>query len=122
MKNASNLLISIAVLISPFCAATLADELDPKTHCTREAQEYGIQSELVQEYIENCILGMGGMPDSQANLAVEPTYAEPDAGQPPQESDVMPDQAVIEEMQLQDPELRDIPFQPEPADASGQSR
>lgn len=122
MKNAPILLISIVVLTSSFGTAALADELDPKTHCTREAREYEIQSELVQEYIENCILGMGGMPDGQANLAAEPAYAAPDTGQPSQEADVMPGQAVIEEMQLQDPEPRDIQYQPEPVDASGQSR
>ena len=82
----------VAALLLPGGLATAMDTggLDADAHCRQEATDYGIEPELVSDYIAGCVQAMGGNVDiMQDAVAMEedgmpppPEEVELDAAEP----------------------------------------
>ena len=85
----------VAALLVPGGLATAMDTGGPDaaTHCRQEAADYGIEPELVSDYIAGCVQAMGGNVDIMQDAVVmeddgvppPPDEAEPNAVDPAEE-------------------------------------
>jgi hypothetical protein len=101
-KTLSAGLAAVALLAGNPVTAMTENQAEIEAYCRQEAADYGIQPEQVAEYIEGCVLAMGGS-----------TYAVPEDAVP---DDPVPADAVPEDL-LPDaePELTE-----EPVDREGE--
>ena len=84
--------LSLAVVLplSPVAMAVDAEEsANIQSQCRREAQDYGIAPEQMEEYVSGCIMAYGGMPE-----------AEPEVAEMPADTDV--DTSAVDEQDMQD--------------------
>ena len=81
MSTVAAMLALAGVLpVSPVATALEAQEsANIQSQCRREAQDYGIAPEQMEEYVSGCIMAYGGMPE---------TEPEPEAEAPPVDNDV----------------------------------
>ena len=76
--------LSLAVVLplSPVAMAVDAEEsANIQSQCRREAQDYGIEPEQMEEYVSGCIMAYGGMPEAEPET-------EPEEAAPPVDNDV----------------------------------
>jgi hypothetical protein len=82
---AATLALAGVLPVSPVATALDAQEsANIQSQCRREAQDYGIEPEQMEEYVSGCIMAYGGMPE-----------AEPEAEAPPDDNDV--DTSAVDE-------------------------
>ena len=73
-------LLALAGLL-PIAPATVAQEsASIQSQCRREAQDYGIEPEQIEEYVSGCVLAYGGVPEAPAETPQETDAAPADAG------------------------------------------
>jgi hypothetical protein len=78
--------------VSPVAMALDAQEsANIQSQCRREAQDYGIAPEQMEEYVSGCIMAYGGMPEPEP---------EPEAEAPPVDNDV--DTSAVDEQDTED--------------------
>ena len=71
---AATLALAGLLPVSPHATALDEQSANIQSQCRREAQDYGIAPEQMEEYVSGCIMAYGGMPE------MEP---EPEAEAPP---------------------------------------
>ena len=83
MSTVAAMLALAGVLpVSPVATALDAQEsANIQSQCRREAQDYGIAPEQMEDYVSGCIMAYGGMPEAEP----EP---EPEEVAPPVDNDV----------------------------------
>jgi hypothetical protein len=87
---AAALVLAGALPVSPVATALDAQEsANIQSQCRREAQDYGIAPEQMEEYVSGCIMAYGGMPE-----------AEPEVAEMPADTDV--DTSAVDEQDMQD--------------------
>jgi len=74
---AATLAMAGVLPVSPVATAFDEQSANIQSQCRREAQDYGIAPEQMEEYVSGCIMAYGGMPET-----------EPEAGAPPVDNDV----------------------------------
>ena len=76
--SALSALLALAVLVPVAPAINAQEYANIQSQCRREAQDYGIEPEQIEEYVNGCVLANGGVPEApQATDAVpEDTGAE----------------------------------------------
>jgi hypothetical protein len=78
--------------VSPVATALEEQEsANIQSQCRREAQDYGIAPEQMEEYVSGCIMAYGGMPEPEP---------EPEAEAPPVDNDV--DTSAVDEQDTED--------------------
>ena len=78
--------------VSPVATALEAQEsANIQSQCRREAQDYGIAPEQMEEYVSGCIMAYGGMPE---------TEPEPEAEAPAVDNDV--DTSAVDNQDTED--------------------
>jgi hypothetical protein len=78
--------------VSPVAMALDAQEsANIQSQCRREAQDYGIAPEQMEEYVSGCIMAYVGMPEPEP---------EPEAEAPPVDNDV--DTSAVDEQDTED--------------------
>jgi hypothetical protein len=67
MSTVAAMLALAGVLpVSPVATAFEAQEsANIQSQCRREAQDYGIAPEQMEEYVSGCIMAYGGMPETE---------------------------------------------------------
>jgi hypothetical protein len=50
-----------------------------QSQCRREAQDYGVAPEQIEEYVNGCVLAYGGLPDAAPAAGAPPVDAGADA-------------------------------------------
>ena len=79
-----------ALPVSPVATALDAQEsANIQSQCRREAQDYGIAPEQMEEYVSGCIMAYGGMPE-----------VDPEVAETPVDTDV--DTSAVDEQDTQD--------------------
>ena len=87
---AATLALAGVLPVSPVATALDAQEsANIQSQCRREAQDYGIAPEQMEDYVSGCIMAYGGMPE-----------AEPEAEAPPDDNDV--DTSAVDEQDAED--------------------
>jgi hypothetical protein len=82
---AATLALAGVLPVSPVAMALDAQEsANIQSQCRREAQDYGIAPEQMEDYVSGCIMAYGGMPE-----------AEPEEEAPPVDNDV--DTSAVDE-------------------------
>jgi hypothetical protein len=82
---AATLALAGVLPVSPVAMALDAQEsANIQSQCRREAQDYGIAPEQMEDYVSGCIMAYGGMPE-----------AEPEEESPPVDNDV--DTSAVDE-------------------------
>jgi hypothetical protein len=62
--------------VSPVATALDAQEYtDIQSQCRRDAQDYGVAPEQIEEYVNGCVLAYGGMPTAAPEAEVPPVDA-----------------------------------------------
>ena len=86
MSTVAAMLALVGVLpVSPVATALEEQEsANIQSQCRREAQDYGIAPEQMEDYVSGCIMAYGGMPE-----------AEPEEEAPPVDNDV--DTSAVDE-------------------------
>ena len=90
MSTVAAMLALVGVLpVSPVATALEEQEsANIQSQCRREAQDYGIAPEQMEDYVSGCIMAYGGMPEAEP----EP---EPEEDAPPVDNDV--DTSAVDE-------------------------
>jgi hypothetical protein len=90
MSTVAAMLALVGVLpVSPVATALEEQEsANIQSQCRREAQDYGIAPEQMEDYVSGCIMAYGGMPEAEP----EP---EPEEEAPPVDNDV--DTSAVDE-------------------------
>lgn len=90
MSTVAAMLALAGVLpVSPVATALEEQEsANIQSQCRREAQDYGIAPEQMEDYVSGCIMAYGGMPEAEP----EP---EPEEEAPPVDNDV--DTSAVDE-------------------------
>jgi hypothetical protein len=90
MSKVAAMLALVGVLpVSPVATALEEQEsANIQSQCRREAQDYGIAPEQMEDYVSGCIMAYGGMPEAEP----EP---EPEEEAPPVDNDV--DTSAVDE-------------------------
>ncbi|MGB7934799.1 MAG: hypothetical protein WCH04_21765 [Gammaproteobacteria bacterium] len=89
---AATLALAGVLPVSPVATALDAQEsANIQSQCRREAQDYGIAPEQMEEYVRGCIMAYGGMPEPEP---------EPAAEAPPVDNDV--DTSAVDEQDTED--------------------
>jgi hypothetical protein len=66
--------------VPPVATALDAQEYtNIQSQCRREAQDYGVAPEQIEEYVSACVLANGGMPEAAPEPAAPPADAGADA-------------------------------------------
>jgi murein endopeptidase len=71
-------LLALAGMLSVPPVATALDAQDYaniQSECRREAQDYGIAPEQIEEYVNGCVLAAGGMPPEVSEAQALPVDA-----------------------------------------------
>ena len=91
MSTVAAMLALVGVLpVSPVATALEEQEsANIQSQCRREAQDYGIAPEQMEDYVSGCIMAYGGMPE-----------AEPEEEAPPVDNDV--DTSAVDEQDTED--------------------
>jgi hypothetical protein len=77
---AATLALAGVLPVSPVATAfDVQESANIQSQCRREAQDYGIAPEQMEEYVSGCIMAYGGMPEAEP---------EPEAETPPVDNDV----------------------------------
>jgi len=92
MSTVAAMLALVGVLpVSPVATALEEQEsANIQSQCRREAQDYGIAPEQMEDYVSGCIMAYGGMPEAEPEP--EP---EPEEEAPPVDNDV--DTSAVDE-------------------------
>jgi hypothetical protein len=88
MSKVAAMLALVGVLpVSPVATALEEQEsANIQSQCRREAQDYGIAPEQMEDYVSGCIMAYGGMPEAEP---------EPEEEAPPVDNDV--DTSAVDE-------------------------
>ena len=83
---AATLALAGVLPVSPVATALDSQEsANIQSQCRREAQDYGIAPEQMEEYVSGCIMAYGGMPEEEPEAEPEP---EPETEAPPVDNGV----------------------------------
>jgi len=55
-------LLALAGLVTVVPALDAQEFADVQSQCRREAQDYGVEPEQIEDYVNGCVLAYGGMP------------------------------------------------------------
>jgi hypothetical protein len=93
MSTVAAILALAGVLpVSPVATAFEEQEsANIQSQCRREAQDYGVAPEQMEEYVSGCIMAYGGMPE---------TEPEPEAAAPPVDNEV--DTSAVDNQDTED--------------------
>jgi hypothetical protein len=94
MYGIATTLALAGMLAVPLVATALEAQeyADIQSQCRREAQDYGVAPEQIEEYVSGCVLAYGGMPQA----APEPEAAPVDDGADAPAADEQDTDAVVE--------------------------
>lgn len=74
-------LLALAGLVTVVPALDAQEFADIQSQCRREAQDYGVEPEQVEDYVNSCVLAYGGMPAVEKSGSDQEPEAPPvDAG------------------------------------------
>ena len=77
---ATTLALAGIFVFSPVTMALEAQEYaNIQSQCRREAQDYGVAPEQIEEYVSGCVLAYGGMPETAPEPEAPPVDAGADA-------------------------------------------
>jgi hypothetical protein len=71
-------MLALAGMLSVPSVATALDAQEHsniQSQCRREAQDYGVAPEQIEEYVSGCVLAYGGMPTTAPEAEVPPVDA-----------------------------------------------
>jgi hypothetical protein len=89
---AATLALAGVLPVSPVATALDAQEsANIQSQCRREAQDYGIAPEQMEEYVSGCVMAYGGMPEAEPEPAEEA---------PPVDNDM--DSSAVDEQDTED--------------------
>jgi hypothetical protein len=77
---ATSLVLAGLFVYPPVTTVLEAQESDNiQSQCRREAQDYGVAPEQIEEYVSGCVLAYGGMPEAAPEAEAPPVDAGADA-------------------------------------------
>ena len=68
-------LLALAGLLQIAPAADAQESASIQSQCRREAQDYGIEPEQIEEYVNGCVLANGGVPEMPQETDAPPVDA-----------------------------------------------
>jgi hypothetical protein len=68
-------MLALAGMASVAPALDAQEYADIQSQCRREAQEYGVEPEQIEEYVNGCVMAYGGMPAAEPETAAPPADA-----------------------------------------------
>ena len=72
---AATLALAGVLPVSPVVTALDEQSANIQSQCRREAQDYGIAPEQMEEYVSGCIMAYGGMPEAEPEAEAPPVDA-----------------------------------------------